>query len=341
MRAVQFETTGGPEELRVVDLPTPEPAAAEVLIRVEACGLNRLDIMMRSGQVPCNPMPHIPGSEPAGAIAALGPGVRGLAEGQRVTVAPYLFCGSCEFCLSGREEICLKSAILGHATQGGYAQYVAVPATNVIPLPDGVSAEQAAAVSLAMLTAYHMLVTRARVQPGEDALVIAAGSGVGSAAVQIAKLLGARVIAAASSDEKLEKARALGADETVNYVQADLRQEVRRLTGKRGVDLVVEHVGAATFATSVACLGRAGRLVTCGAFTGARVEFDLWPFFAKENQFVGAYGGTRGELYQVLRLLSQGRLRAVIDTALPLEQAAEAHRRMEQREQFGKVLLKP
>jgi len=287
------------------------------------------------------PLPHISGSEVAGEIARIGAEVGSLSVGQAVAIVPYLSCGRCEYCLTGKETICLRGDILGLMSQGGYAEYVKAPASHVIPLPPGLSYDEAAAMTLSTLTAWHMLVSRAQVRAGEDVLVLAAGSGVGSAAIQIAKLCGARVIATASSEEKLQKARALGADETINYLEQDLLQEVRRITSKRGVDIVVEHVGSQTWEKSIACLGRGGRLVTCGATTGREGVVDIWALFAKEITILGSYGGTRGELAQVLSLTARGKLRPTIDRVLPLAAAAEAQQVLEERRQFGKIILHP
>lgn len=342
MRAIRFHEHGGLDRLKLEDAPMPETGPNDVLIRVRSCGVNRLDILTREGRVGARVrLPHISGSEVAGDVARVGNQVRDLREGQRVAVAPYLFCSQCEYCLSGNESLCIKGDILGLTGDGGYAEYVIAPAANVVPIPEEVSHDDAAAVSLAALTAWHMLVERARVKPGEEVLVLAAGSGVGSAAIQIAKLSGARVIATASDDGKLKLARDLGADEVINYRERDFLQEVRRLTGKRGVDVVVEHVGADSWEKSVGCLARGGRLVTCGSTSGAEGKLNIWLLFAKELNLIGAYGGTRHELQLLLKMVAQGRFRPVIDRALPLERAAEAQRLMEERKQFGKLLLNP
>jgi NADPH:quinone reductase-like Zn-dependent oxidoreductase len=339
MKAVRFEQHGGPEVLRLEQVAEPTAGPGEVLVRVRACGVNRLDLFVREGSVPVKvPLPHISGSEVAGELAAIGPGVQALAEGQRVAVFPYLHCGACEYCLAGEPSTCLRSDILGLISDGGYAELVKVPANAVQPLPDGLGFEQAAALSLAAMTAWHML-ERARLAAGETALVLAAGSGVGSAAIQIARLRGARVIATATSDAKLERARELGAQEVVNTEQEDLREAVRRLSGRRGVDVVVEHVGQATWPASVASLARNGRLVTCGATTGSQVSFDLWPMFAKQISFIGCYGGTPNDLRQVLQAAARGDLQPVIDRTLPLEQLAEAQQALAAREQFGKIVI--
>lgn len=340
MRAMILEAQGPDSPLRAADMPQPAAGTGQVLVRVGFCGVNRLDLLVRSAYAPVRiPLPHIPGSEVSGTIAAVGPGVAGLTPGDRVVVHPYLSCGQCEPCLAGEETTCIRGDILGLMSQGGYAEYVAVPARHVLKVPAEVSLADAAAVALSTLTAFHMLVTRARLRPGETVLVVAAGSGVGSAAVQIAHLAGARVIAAAGSDAKLARAVALGADDTVNYQQEDMAGAVRRLTGKRGADVVFEHVGAATWQSSLASLARNGRVVTCGSFTGNQGAVDLWVLFAKQLQVIGSYGGTRGELGQVMSLLAQGRLKAVVDRVVPLAEAAGAWEALADRSQFGKILV--
>ena len=340
MKAVYFEETGDTSVLRFGDMPRPEPGAGQALIRVLACGVNRLDIYARTGRTPVK-LPHISGSEAAGEVVAYGPGVQiqPAPVGSQVAIAPYLFCGQCEFCAAGEETLCIRGDILGLASQGAFAEYVVAPTSSLVPLPDGVRAIEAAAVGLAMITAWRMLITKARVRPGETALVQAGGSGVGSAAIQIAKLAGARVIATVGSHEKMDHARQLGADDVINYNDLDFAQEVRKLTGKRGVSLVVEHIGPATWAKSIACLARGGRLVTCGATTGNEATTNLWTLFAKELRLIGSYGGTRSDLATVLRLVANGQLRPVIARTLPLESVAEAQRLMEQREVFGKIVI--
>jgi NADPH:quinone reductase-like Zn-dependent oxidoreductase len=328
--------------LRLQDLPVPEAGPGQVLVRVRACGVNHIDLWAREGKLPIRiPLPHVSGSEVTGEVAQVGPGVEGVAIGQRVAVHPYLHDGTCEYCLAGEESTCLRGDILGMVSQGGYAEYVRVPANSVVPLPEGLGFVEAAAVTLATLTAWHMLVAKARVRPGETVLVLAAGSGIGVAAVQIARLAGARVIAAASSEEKLAVARGLGAEETVNYTTEDLREAVRRITGKRGVDVVVEHVGAATWEQSLACLTRNGRLVTCGATTGSEVRMDLWPFFVRQITAYGAYGGTRAELQRVLQLTARGLLKPVVARVLPLAALPEAQEALQRRQVVGKLVVEP
>ncbi len=337
MKAAILDETG----VHVADMPQPQAGPGEVVVRVRACGVNRLDLLIRDGRTAKPAFPHILGSEAAGEVAELGAGVTAVAAGARVAIAPYLSDHSCEFCLRGEESICLRGDILGLASQGGYAEFVKVPASALAPLPEGVSFDAAAAVGLATITAWHMLLARAKVQPGETVLVIGASGGVGSAAVQIAKLAGARVIATAGSDEKLRQAQALGADDLINYREKDYFQEVRALTGKRGVDVVVENVGEETWEKSVASLARMGRLVSCGAMTGDNGKVNLWSFFAKEISLIGSYGGSRGDLVSVLKLVAQGRLKPVIHGRYSLDQVPEAHRIMEGREHFGKLIVNP
>ncbi len=341
MKATVFHEHGDINVLRVEDMPQPAPGLTDVVIKVHACGVNRLDIYSRTGRTKIAPMPHIAGSEVAGEIAAIGDAVSGLTTGQPVAIAPYLFCGQCEFCRSGEEVICLKSDIVGLGSQGGYAEYIRVPASSIVPLPKGIDYIPAAAVGLAAITAWHMLTQQVPLTPGQDVLVHAAGSGVGSAAIQLAKLSGARVITTVGSEEKIAHARKLGADEVINYREQDFFQEVRRITNKRGVDVVVEHVGEDTWEKSVACLTRRGRLVTCGATTGNEGKTNLWNLFAKELSLIGSYGGTRQDLDDVLKLVATGRFQPVVDSTYSLEQVGEAHQRMESRKQFGKLIVAP
>ena len=337
MRAVVLDESG----VHAVELPRPEVALGEALVRVHACGVNRLDLLIRDGRTAKPRFPHVLGSEAAGVVEASESNLPAAKVGMRVAIAPYLSDHQCEFCLRGEEAICLRGDILGLARDGGYAEYVAVPASALVPLPDEVSYDAAAAVGLATITAWHMLVLRAQLRPGETVLVIGASGGVGSAAVQVAKLAGARVIATAGSADKLRQARELGADATINYREQDYVQKVRALTGKRGVDVVVEHVGEETWEKSVACLARMGRLVTCGSMTGDTGHLNLWSLFAKEISIIGSYGGSRADLTAVLQLVAQGRLRPVIHANYSLERVPEAHNTMEAREHFGKLIVNP
>lgn len=343
MKAVTFHDYGPPSVLRYEDVPEPMLGAGEVLIRVQACGVNRLDLLVREGRTPVRPpLPHISGSEVAGEIIEMGLGTSGFAPGQRVVIAPYLSDDRCEFCLSGEETTCIRGDVLGLVSNGGYAEYVKAPISHILPIPDGVPYADAAAMTLSAPTAWHMLFDKARLQPGETVLVLSAGSGVGSAAVQIARLAGARVLATIGSEEKRAQAMELGADEVINYNEVgDFSPVVRRLTGKRGVDVVVEHVGTDTWEQSLHSLARNGRLVSCGATSGTSGGVDIWTLFAKQLQVLGSYGGTRDNVRQVLGAVARGDLRAVIHKEIPLSEARAAQEMVERREQFGKLVLKP
>ena len=342
MKAVIFDTHGGPDVLRYEERPDPTIRANEVLVEVRACALNHLDVWNRKGIPGIEiPMPHILGNDVAGVVREVGELVDWVRPGEDVLLQPGISCGHCRECLSGADNLCPAFDILGSHRDGGYAELIAVPAVNVIPKPERLSWEDAAALPLVTLTAWHMLVTRAAVQPGEDVLVHAAGSGVGSLGIQVAKLRGARVIATAGSDEKLEKARALGADEVVNYENTEWVKEVRRLTGKRGVDVVFEHTGASTWAGSIACLRRNGRLVTCGATSGYDAHTDLRQVFYRHLTLLGSMMGSKAELLEAMRFIERGQIRAVVDRSLPLSEARRAHELMEDRAQFGKLVLVP
>jgi NADPH:quinone reductase-like Zn-dependent oxidoreductase len=340
VRAARFHAHGGPEVLTYEEAPDPEPRAGQVLVRVRACALNHLDLWQRRGLERVTiPFPHISGAEVAGEVAA-APGGEA-AVGDRVLLQPGLSCGRCGACLGGRDNECPAYDVLGYQSDGGYAELVVVPSANLVAIPDHVSFVDAAAFPLTFLTAWHMLIARARVQPGETVLVLAGTSGVGQAAIQVARLYGARVIATAGTKAKLERARALGADEVINHHDDDLVAVVRRLTGKRGVDVVVEHVGQATWERSIKALARGGRLVTCGNTTGWDGRLDLRFLFSRQLSLLGSYMGTKAELLQAARFFFEGRLAPLVDTVLPLAEAAEAHRRLEQGEVAGKLVLTP
>jgi NADPH:quinone reductase-like Zn-dependent oxidoreductase len=340
MKAVVFNQHGGPEVLQYTDVPDPEIAANEVLVRVRACALNHLDLWVRRGLPGVRiPMPHIPGSDIAGEVARVGNLVSDVRVGDRVVLSPGLSCGHCQACSSGAENRCRKYTLFGYGVDGGCAEYVKSPVANILPIPGEMKFEEAAAIPVVFLTAWHMLITRAQLQPGEDVLVLAAGSGVGSIAIQIAKLTGARVIATAGSDAKLAKARELGADEVINHTTQDIVEQVKRLTGKRGVDVVIEHVGEATWEKSVLSLAQNGRLVTCGATTGYNGKFDLRYLFSRNLSLLGLFMGSRSELYTVLKLVADKKLHPVIDRVMPLAECAKAHALLENREQFGKIVL--
>jgi NADPH:quinone reductase-like Zn-dependent oxidoreductase len=341
MRAVVIREHGGPEVLKSEEIADPVVAPGEVLVRVRAVALNHLDVWMRKGQAARTvPFPHVLGSDVAGEVLSAN-GIEGLARGTRVMLAPGVSCGRCRSCLGGADNFCRQYRVLGLELHGGYAERVRCPASNVVELPDGIPFEEGAAFPLVFTTAWHMLVTRARLQPGESVLVWGAGSGVGMAAIQIAKALGARVLATAGNEAKLEKASALGADATVNHASGDVAKEVRRFTERKGVDVVFEHTGGATWERSVQSLAHGGRLVTCGATTGPIGATDLLRLFAKQLSVLGSYMGSKAELLDVARLFFERRVKAVVHEVLPLAEARRAHEDLEASRHFGKIVLVP
>lgn len=340
MKAIIFSQHGGPDVLKFTESADPRIKANEVLIEVRACALNHLDVWVRNGLPGIKiPLPHILGNDVAGIVREAGELVTWVKPGHEVMIQPGVSCGHCAECLAGRDNMCDEYDIIGSGRDGGYAELVAVPGVNVIPKPSSLKWEEAAALPLVTLTAWHMLVTRAQLQPGEDVLVHAAGSGVGSLGIQIAKLRGARVIATASTDDKLEKARELGADETVNYTRDDWPKEVKRLTNGRGVDVVFEHTGAATWPGSILSLKKGGRLVTCGATSGYDARTDLRHVFYRHLTILGSMMGSKAELLSAMKFIESGQIRAVVDRVFPLSEAKQAHELMEDRAQFGKLVL--
>lgn len=343
MKAVRFHEHGGLDVLKYEDAPDPIVSPNEVLIRVKACALNHLDLWLRSGVRGWKlSFPHIVGSDVSGEVVEVGSSVSRVKSGDRVMLAPGISCGQCEECARGRDSACRSYTIFGVMVDGGYAELIKAPERNVIPIPGDLSFDEAAAVPLVFLTAWHMLMTRAQLRPGEDVLVMGAGSGVGSAAIQIARLAGARrVIAVAGSESKLAKAMTLGADAVIHHAKQSIRQEVQRLTGNRGVDVIVEHVGAAVWEECFDSLATYGRLVTCGVTTGSQAALNLQSLFGRQRAVLGSFMGGMGELMQVLKLIGDRKLRAVIDSVFPLQQARAAQAKMESREFFGKILLHP
>ncbi len=331
MKAIRIPEPGPPEVLRYEDVPDPAPGPGEVTLEVKAVSVNHLDLWVRRG-LPGVRYPRIPGSDAAGVVRETG---------QRVLLDPATSCGACEFCSEGNKPFCRDYAVWGEHRDGTDREAMAVPASAVIPIPDALSFEEAAAAPLVFLTAWRMLVTRGRLRPAETVLVWSAGAGVGTAAVQIARIAGARVIATSSSDAKGEKLRALGCDFVLNHAREDVVQRVREITGKRGADLVVDYIGKETWPRSLQCLRRGGRLVTCGATSGHDPAEDLRQVFYRQLEIIGCTMGNNKELRDALRLVFEGRARPVVDGVLPLKDAAEAHRRVQSRGVFGKLVLVP
>jgi len=340
MKAVRIHQFGGPEVLMYEDIPDPRPREDEVLVRVRACALNHLDIWVRKG-LPGVKLPRIPGSDIAGEVVEAGEYVAGFKPGQRVVLAPMHFCGHCPKCVAGLQNQCREFTVLGNGVDGGDCELIAVKADNVIPIPDTLNFEQAASVPLVFVTAWHMLVGRAGIRPGQTVLVLGAGSGVGIAAIQIARLFHCRVITTAGSEEKLEKARILGADFGINHYKQRISEEVRKITNKEGVDIVIEHVGAATWDESMKSLKSNGTLVTCGATTGSDVKIDLRHLFARQLSLLGSYMGTMGELHEVLSHVFAGRLKPVVDRVFPMRDIRAAHEYLDESQMFGKVVVNP
>jgi NADPH:quinone reductase-like Zn-dependent oxidoreductase len=338
--AMVMNKTGGIDVLERQTVELPEPGPREVRVRVRAVALNHLDLWTRRG------LPHIKydfpyrlGSDIAGEVEALGPGARGVTVGQRVLLNPGLSCGVCARCLAGQDNLCAQYKIFGEGAQGGYARHINVPDANVLPYPGELPFTQAAAIPLVFLTAWQMLTRKAQVAPGQTVLVQAAGSGVSSAAIQIAKLFGARVITTTSTDAKAARAKDLGADHVINYTTQDFVAECKQLTGKRGVDVVIEHVGGEVFQKSVLATRWGGRVVTCGATAGFKPELDLRQIFFRQVEVLGSTMGQKSDLFAVLEHVKQGKLRPIVDRVLPLWEAREAHRALEAREAFGKIVL--
>jgi NADPH:quinone reductase-like Zn-dependent oxidoreductase len=340
MKAIVYATQGGPEVLQYKEVADPQISPYEVLVRVRACALNHLDLWLRMGGPNLKvPLPHIPGSDIAGEVAKVGDKVTTVKVGERVLLQPGISCGQCASCLCGQDSMCPSYTLFGQGVDGGCAEYVKSPAVNCVPIPEKLSFEEAAAFPLVSVTAWHMLIGRAKLQPAETVLVLGAGSGVGGAAIQIAKAAGARVIATAGSDAKLEKARELGADAVINHTTQKIADEVKRLTNRRGVEVVFEHVGQATWDNSIRSLAVGGRLVTCGATTGFDGAINIAYLFTRHLSILGSFMGSKAELFSALELLRRGLLKPVIDVVLPLEKCAEGHKRMENRELFGKIVL--
>jgi 2-desacetyl-2-hydroxyethyl bacteriochlorophyllide A dehydrogenase len=342
MKALQLTAQGTPGKFELSDVPDPKPGPNDVVVKVHACGLNHLDLWLEEGGLPISiPLPRTPGGEAAGTVVETGTAVSNLKPGDRVAVQSNLFCGECEFCRRGDESMCLFSQLLGVQVDGGFAEALVVHARNVVPLPDGVEFRTSAALTLAGSTAMHMLTNRAAVHPGDWVLVIGAASGVGSAAIQIAKHLGARIITTASSTGKRELAQNLGAELVLDPANPDWPAEVRKATRRRGVELVIEHVGGETLLKCFECLARGGTIVTCGATAGREVQFNLWPLFVKQQRLIGSYGRNRADMDATLEWAAAGKLKPVIDSVLPLSQTPAAFAKLRSRQALGKLVIEP
>ncbi len=340
MKAAFFREHGGPGMIEVGELPDPVPGPGAVRVRVRAGALNRLDIFVRNGIPGISPaLPHVMGSDGAGTVESTGPGVSAVKEGDEVVLNPGVNCGRCEFCRAGEHSLCVSFRLVGEHLPGTFAQHVVVPAENVYPKPSGLSWEEAAAFPLTFLTAWRMLVTKARVRPGETLLIVGIGGGVATAALQIARLLGMTVFATSGSPEKLARAKALGAEAGIDHGRGDFSREVRALTGKRGVDVVLDSVGKATWRQSIASAARGGRLLTCGATTGSDPQTDLARIFWNQLTVYGSTMGTHGEFAAMLSAVRAGRLKPVVDSVHPLSRVREAMEVMEGKRQFGKIVL--
>ena len=343
MKAVYFEEYGGPEVLKYGNFKDPVLGLDEVLVGIKASALNHLDLWVRQGTYKNKiaiPMPHVPGSDVAGVVLEVGRGIKHLKKGERVVVAPGQLSAGDPLALESKDSFSPDFQILGLQSQGGYAEKVAVHSRFVIPVSDRFSFEEWASVLLASLTAYHMLTTRVGVKPGETVLVHAAGSGVGSAAIQIAKFLGATVFTTVGDYKKVARAKKLGADEVILYKTKDFSEEVKKLTNGKGVDVVFDHIGPEVWEKNISSLGRGGRLVTCGATSGPTVDIDIRYLYAKQLSILGSYMGSLAELYKVLELVERGSLKPTLDQVFALKEAAEAQSRMEARQSFGKIVLK-
>lgn len=342
MKAALFHQHGPIENLEYADVRTPEPGAGEVLLRVHATAINHLDLFVREGIPGINlEFPHWGGSDVAGEVAAFGAGVTGWSEGDRVVINPSLWCGACEFCVAGEESLCVKFRIIGEHVRGGAAEYIVVPAVNLFRIPDDFPWEQAAAAPLVFLTAWRSVITQGQLRAGQSILILGAGGGVASAAIQIAKLAGATIYAASRDEQKRQRARELGADVVLDS-NGDFGREIWKLTNKRGVDVVLENVGSATWDRSLRSVAKGGRIVVFGATSGPHVQIDLRQIFWKQYAIIGATMSNRHEFNTVMRLVFwERRLHPIVDRVLPLSEMQDAQRALQASEQFGKIVLVP
>ena len=342
MKAVQLVAHGKPGKFELRELPDPKLGPDEVVVQVQSCGLNHLDLWLEEAGLPVSiKLPRTPGGEIAGRILEVGGEVKDWNQGDEVAVQSNLFCGECEFCRRGEESLCLRGELLGVTRDGGFAEKVVVPARALVKMPPGVEFDTSAALTLAGSTAMHMLTNRTQVREGDWVLALGGASGVGSAAIQISKQLGARVISTGSTETKRSLAHHLGAEFVVNSNDSNWPTEVRKITGKRGVDLVIEHVGGDVITKCFECLARGGTIVTCGATAGRNVSLDLWPFFVKQQRLIGSYGRNRADIKATLEWAAAGKLKPVIDSIFPLDQTAAAFAKLRSRNVLGKVLVEP
>lgn len=342
MKATLFHKHGGPEVLTYGDCDAPKITSDELLIKVKACSINHLDLWIRSGLrgMQIN-LPHILGCDISGIIDQIGKTCYGYEIGQEVIVSPGTSCGSCKFCLTGADNFCSKYSIIGgYDKNGGYAEFVSVPKQNILPKPQDLSFEESASIPLTFLTAWNMLVKRAKIKTGETVLIVGGSSGVGTAAIQIAKLFNCYVFATAGTDEKLNKMKNLGADFVVNHHNDDFGEIIREKTNHIGADVVFEHVGVATWARSVNSLTHGGRLITCGTTTGSETNFDIRLLYRRQLSIMGSFMGSKGDLFNILKFVNQGKLKPVISDIFSLQDANKAHDLIENRKHFGKVVLK-
>ena len=340
MKAVFFRKHGGNDVLEYGDWPVPEPGPGEVRVAIRAAALNRLDIFVRNG-IPHVPLPQVPGADGSGVVDALGPGVEGVSFGDRVLIQPGLYCSACEFCRRGEQSLCVKYRILGEHVPGTFAELAVVPARNIFPIPEGLSFEQAAAFPLVYQTAWHMLIGRARLKPGETVLIHGAGGGVAGAAIEIAHLAGARVFATTSGPEKAARVKEAGAELVIDYTKEDVAKTIRARTEKRGVDVVVDSVGEATWMSSLLAAARGGRIVTCGATSGPNPKEEMRQIFWKQISILGSTMSNDSEFRTLLAAVGAGKLKPSIDRVFPFSRAREAYTRMEEGRQHGKIVLVP
>ena len=341
MKAVLIREHGGLDKLNIEEVKKPKPSSSEILVEVKACALNHLDLWTRAG-LPNKkfPLPIIPGSDIAGIVREIGDTVAPVSIGDKAVIAPGVSCRKCHYCLNGNETLCKEYGILGESRNGGCAEYISVPVINVIPMPENLTFEEASAIPLVFLTAWHMLVVRAKLKAGEDTLIHSAGSGVGSAAIQIANLLGARVIATVGVDEKIAKAKKLGADYVINYREQDFADVASVLTGKRGVDVIVDHIGMDTWEKNIKSLAKGGRLVACGVTSGHKVSVDMRHIFFNTLSILGSTMGSEGEVLEIMKLVRRNLLKPVVDKVFPFNEIRKAHEYLESRKNFGKVVIK-